>query len=113
MKKHYTRACNFFYGKLSVDLVNQKKSFPLRGNKEISFNKIEIISRDSKKIIFLKDIKILPKSLKKKIENDIKIIIKKNKNFSNLNFKKNPNIMGVLNQHQIVFLTEVNITKKK
>ena len=28
---------------------------------------------------------------------DIKIIIKKNKNFSNLNFRKVPNIMGVLN----------------
>ena len=49
MKKYYTRACNFFYGKSSVKLVNQKKTFPLRGNKEISFNKIEIISRDSKK----------------------------------------------------------------
>ena len=59
MKKYYTRVCNFFYGKLSVDLVNQGKSFPLRGNKEISFNKIEIISRDSKKMIFLKDIKKL------------------------------------------------------
>ena len=113
MKKHYTRACNFFYGKLSVDLVNQKKSFPLRGNKEISFNKIEIISRDSKKIIFLKDIKILTKSLKKKIKNDIKIIIKKNKNFSNLNFKKNPNIMGVLNLTPDSFSDGGKYNKKK
>ena len=97
MKKYYTRACNFFYGKSSVKLVNQKKTFPLRGNKEISFNKIEIISRDSKKKIALSDIKKLPPLLKKKIKDDIKIIIKKNKNFSNLNFKKTPNIMGVLN----------------
>ena len=34
MKKYYTRACNFFYGKLSIKLVNQKETFPLRGNKE-------------------------------------------------------------------------------
>jgi len=97
MKKHYTRACNFFYGKLSIKLVNQKKTLPLNGNKEISFNKIEIISRDSKKTITFNDIKKLPQELKKKIENDIQVIIKKNKNFSNLNFKKIPNIMGVLN----------------
>ncbi|MDB3949682.1 dihydropteroate synthase [Candidatus Pelagibacter sp.] len=113
MKKYYTRVCNFFYGKLSVDLVNQRKSFPLRGNKEISFNKIEIISRDSKKKIFLKDIKKLPKSLKKKIKNDIKIIIKKNKNFSNLNFKKNPNIMGVLNLTPDSFSDGGKFNKKK
>jgi dihydropteroate synthase len=97
MKKYYTRACNFFYGKSSIKLVNQKKTFPLRGNKKISFNKVEIISRGSKKKIYLNDIKKLPKVLKKKIEDDIQVIIKKNKNFSNLNFKKNPNIMGVLN----------------
>ena len=49
MKKYYTRACNFVYGKLSVKLVNQKKTLPLNGSKEISFSHIEIISRDSKK----------------------------------------------------------------
>jgi dihydropteroate synthase len=97
MKKYYTRACNFFYGKLSAKLVSQKKTFPLRGNKEISFNKIEILTRDSKKSIAINDIKKLSKVLRIKIENDIKTIIKKNKNFSNLNFKKIPNIMGVLN----------------
>ena len=61
MKKYYTRACNFFYGKLSIKLVNQKETFPLRGNKEISFNKIEIISRVSNKKITIKNIKKLPK----------------------------------------------------
>ena len=40
MKKYYTRACNFYYGKKSLKLVNQKKTLPLNGNKEISFNKI-------------------------------------------------------------------------
>ena len=51
MKKYYTRVCNFYYGKISVKLVNQKKTIPLNGNKNISFDQIEIISRDSKKLI--------------------------------------------------------------
>jgi dihydropteroate synthase len=97
MKKYYTRVCNFIYGKASINLVNKKKNLPLNGNKEISFSQIEVISRDSKKIINFKDIKKLPIPLKKKINYDLKIIIKKNKNFSNLNFKKIPNIMGILN----------------
>jgi len=97
MKKYYTRACNFAYGKSSIELVKNKKNLPLNGNREISFSQIEVITRDSKKIINLKDIKKLTKSLRKKIGEDLKIIIKKNKNFSKLNFKKVPNIMGVLN----------------
>ena len=97
MKKYYTRVCNFYYGKSSVKLVKQKKNLPLNGNKEISFNQIEIISRDTKKLIDLKDIKKQPIILRRKINNDLKIIIKKNKNFSKLNFKNIPNIMGVLN----------------
>jgi dihydropteroate synthase len=97
MKKYYTRVCNFAYGKESTNLINKKKNLPLNANKELSFSQIEIITRDSKKIINLNDIKKLSKELKKKIENDLKIIIKKNNNFSSLNFKKIPNIMGVLN----------------
>ena len=113
MKKYYTRACNFFYGKLSVKLVNQKKTFPLRGNKEISFNKIEIISRDSIKRIAIKSIKNLPQLQKKKINKDIKTIIKKNKSFSNLNFKKNLNIMGILNLTPDSFSDGGKFNKKK
>ena len=97
MKKYYTRVCNFYYGKTSINLVKLKKNLPLNGNKEISFNQIKIISRNSKKIISIKEIKKLPKFLKNKINKDIKIIIKKNKNFANLNFKNTPNIMGILN----------------
>ena len=97
MKKYYTRVCNFNYGKSSVKLVNEKKSFPLSGNKEISFSKIELITRRSKKLNKLNQKKKLPKNLRKKIYNDLKTVIKKKRNFSNLNFKKNPNIMGVLN----------------
>ena len=113
MKKYYTRACNFFYGKSSIKLINQKKSLPLKGNKEISFNEVEIISRGSKLKINIKDIKNLSTSLKKKINNDLKIITKKNKNFSNLNFKKNPNIMGVLNLTPDSFSDGGKFNKKK
>jgi len=97
MKKYYTRVCNFYYGKKSAKLIKQKKTLPLKGNKEISFDQIEIITRKSKKIINIKDVKKLSKSLKKIIQNDIRIVTKKDKKFSNLNFKKVPNIMGVLN----------------
>ena len=97
MKKYYTRVCNFAYGKPSVQLVEEKKSFPLNGNKELSFKQIEIITRTSSRIFYLKNIKKLPKSLREKINKDLKVIIKKNKNFSNLNFNKIPNIMGILN----------------
>ena len=97
MKKYYTRACNFVYGKSSIKLIKEKKNLPLNGNKEFSFSQIEIITRFSKKIINLKDLKKIPKSLREKVNKDLKVIIKKNKNFSNLNFKKVPNIMGILN----------------
>jgi len=113
MKKYYTRVCNFHYGISSIKLVNQKKALPLNANKEISFDKIEIISRDSKKIITLNEIKKLPQKLKKKIEKDIKIITKKNKNFSNLNFKKIPNIMGILNLTPDSFSDGGKFNKKK
>ena len=86
MKKYYTRVCNFYYGEPSVKLVNQKKNLPLNGNKEISFSEIEIISRNTKKLISLKDLKKLPRHLRNKINNDLKIIIKKIKTFQILTF---------------------------
>jgi len=95
MKKYYTRVCNFYYGNVSRKLVKQKKTLPLNGNSEISFDHIEILSRNSKKKIHIKEVKKLSKFFKKKISKDIKIIIKKNKNFSNFNFKNTPNIMGI------------------
>ena len=97
MKKYYTRVCNFYYGNISKKLIKQKKAIPLNGNKEISFDQIEILSRNSKKKIHIKEIKNLPKFLKNKIKKEIKIILKKKKNFSNFNFSETPNIMGVLN----------------
>ena len=113
MKKYYTRVCNFAYGKSSIKLVNKKKNLPLNGNKELSFSKVEIITQESKKIIDLTDIKKLPKSLREKIDKDLKIITKKNKNFSNLNFKKTPNIMGILNLTPDSFSDGGKFNKKK
>ena len=97
MKRYYTRVCNFYYGEESKKLVKQKKSLPLNGNKDISFDHIEILSRNSKKIIHLNKINSLSKKLKKKILIDLKKIKLKKKNFAKLNFIKTPNIMGVLN----------------
>ena len=74
MKKYYTRVCNFAYGKSSINLVREKKNLPLNGNKEFSFSQIEIITRNSKKRIDLKDIKKLPRLLRKKINQDLKTI---------------------------------------
>jgi len=97
MSRYYTRVCNFYYGAKSRALVKDKKSLPLNGINEISFNQIEIISRKSKKIISLDKISKLPIKLKKKIKNEIKLIIKKKKNIKSLSFKSTSNIMGVLN----------------
>ena len=113
MKKYYTRVCNFVYGKSSIKLVNQKKNLPLNGNKQISFSQIEIISRDSRKIINLKDIKKLSSSLKKKVNKDLKTIIKKNKNFLNLNLEKIPNVMRILNLTPDSFSDGGKFNKKK
>ena len=77
MKKYYTRACNFAYGKSSIKLVKKKTNLPLNDNKELSFSQIEIITRDSKKIIDLKGIKKLPKSQKKKSIKTSKSLSKK------------------------------------
>ena len=38
MKKYYTRVCNFHYGGKSAKLINQKKTLPLNGNNQISFD---------------------------------------------------------------------------
>ena len=97
MKRFYTRVCNFYYGEESKKLVNKKKTIPLNGNKNISFDHIEIISRNSKKIIPLKKINNLSKLIKKQVILDLEKIRSKKKNFANLNFSQIPNIMGVLN----------------
>ena len=51
--------------------------------------------------------------LKEKINKDLKIIVKKNKNFSSLNFNKIPNIMGILNLTPDSFSDGGKFNKKK
>ena len=97
MKRYYTRACNFYYGKNSKLLLSKKKTLPLNGGNELSFDHIEIISRQSKKKIHIQKINSLPKFLKKQVFLDLKNITEKKSNFSNLNFQRIPNIMGILN----------------
>ena len=70
MRKYYTRACNFYYGKISRKKIKDKLALPLCGNKEISFSNIEIFTRNKKKIsskiINIKNIKFQSLILKKK-----------------------------------------------
>ena len=101
MRKYYTRACNFYHGKIAEKLIKSKKALPLNGKKNIAFNNIEIFTRGKRgvksKIINLKDIYKLGKNEKKIISIDLKKIVSKRKNFiKNINFSI-PSIMGVLN----------------
>ncbi len=100
MKRYYTRVCNFYYGKESELLVNKKKTIPLNGNKKLSFDHVEIISRISKKILHIKKIKSLEKSLKKQIISDLKKIRRKKKKFlQNLNFFKDTKYNGCIKSY--------------
>ena len=81
MPRYYTRACNFYYGNISKTLINKKKSIPLNGIKEISFDKVELISRKSKKIISIHKLKNLSKLQKKQVTSDLKNITSKKKIF--------------------------------
>ena len=97
MKRYYTKACNFYYGIQSKKLVNKKKTLPLHNIKEISFDIIEIITRNSNKKIPIDQINTLPKQIQNKVYLDLKKITSKKKNFANFEFNKIPNILGVLN----------------
>ena len=96
MEKYYTRACNFYYGSNSKKKINQKISLPLNGNRLISFDCIELITRKSKSIININKLNKLPKNIKKKVFLDLNNITKK-KIFPKLRFGKIPILMGVLN----------------
>ena len=97
MKKYYTRACNFFYGYNSKRLVKNKSTLPLCGDSSISFNQIEIFTKDKKKVsskvINIKKIHSLPLAIKKKVFKDLKKISKKREFLKN----KSHMLMGVLN----------------
>ena len=101
MKKYYTRACNFYYGKSAGILIKKKAALSLCGQKDIAFDCIEIFTRDKNKVISkvinLKNINKLNRSEKTKVQSDLKKITSKRKNFlKNLKFSK-PLIMGILN----------------
>ena len=51
MQKYYIRACNFYYNRTSREKVKKKISIPVSGNKSLSFDTIEIITRTNKKKI--------------------------------------------------------------
>ena len=96
MDKYYTRACNFYYGTASNTYIKKKRSVPLNGNNQISFDKIEIINRKKNKTINVKDISKLSTKLKNKVNRDLKNL-KKEKKFKTLNFSQIPILMGVVN----------------
>ncbi len=96
MKKYYTRACNFYYGSTSKEKIKKKLSLPLNGNKLISFDTIEIITRKNKKKIHIKEINNQSCKIKKKIKKDIQLITSEKK-FKKLNFFNFPILMGIIN----------------
>ena len=96
MQKYYTKACNFYFNKISKEKIKKKLSFTIGGNNSISFDSIEIISRKSKKIINIKKINKLPLKIKEKVLFDIKNI-SKNKKIPGLKLNELPLLMGVLN----------------
>ena len=51
MRKYYTRACNFYYGNYARNLIKNKKAFPLAGNPNIAFDKLEIFQRKKRGIV--------------------------------------------------------------
>ena len=117
MTKYYTRACNFYYGTNAKFLIKKKLALPLCGNKNIGFDKIEIITRKKKKvlsnIIHINKIKNLNTSSKKKVRKDLKKIVLKRENFlKNINFSE-PSIMGILNLTPDSFSDGGRFNKKK
>ena len=96
MQKYYTRACNFYYNKTSREKVKNKTSLPVGGNKSISFDTIEIITRTNKKKINIRSIKSLPSKVKKKVLADINNILRAKK-IPKLKFNNLPVLMGILN----------------
>ena len=96
MQKYYTRACNFYYNKISKENIRKKISLPIGGNNLLSYDTIEIITRTNKKKINIKSINSLPSKIKKKILIDINNISKVKK-IPKLKFDSLPILMGVLN----------------
>ena len=69
MRKYYTKACNFYYGRIATKLIKSKKALPLNGKKNLAFDNIEIFTRENGKVksnlIHFQDIKKLSSGIKK------------------------------------------------
>ena len=77
MRKHYTRACNFYHGAQAQNLIKKNLALPLCGNKSLAFDCIEILSRYKKdRLVHIKKIS----TLKKKIKTNCSKRYKKNNN---------------------------------
>ena len=96
MDKYYTKPCNFYFGKNSISKIKKKKSLPLNGNRLVSFDSIEIISRKGSKTLGILEVNLLPKKVKYKVQQDLKKITQK-KRFKNLKFCSSPVLMGIIN----------------
>ena len=94
MKRYYTRACNFTFSKKGLNLTSKK--YFLHGNKNITFDTIELVSRNYSRKIKVKSLKHLNKKLRNSIYKDLKKITKKKK-IKKLNFSNTPILMGVIN----------------
>ena len=117
MIKYYTRACNFKYGSIARKLIKKKLALPLCGNRNISFDQIELITRNknkvSNKFIHYKKLNDLSNNQKKKVKKDLKNITSKRNNFlKNVNFSK-PSVMGILNLTPDSFSDGGKFNKKK
>ena len=112
MVKYYTRVCNFYYGLISAEKVKKKLSLPLHGNKYLSFDTVEIISRKKIKRLNIKKINKLKSQTRKKILSDI-IKISKKKKIKDLKFSNSPILMGVLNLTPDSFSDGGKFNKKK
>ena len=81
MEKYYTRACNFYHGKLAKKLIKNKLALPLCGKKDIAFDKLEIFVRNKNKIktqtIHISKISSLNNILKLSVKQSINNIIKR------------------------------------
>ena len=69
MRKYYTRPCNFYYGNYAKKLISIKKAFPLAGNPNIAFDKLEIFIRKKtgntqSSIYSINEVKTLPGEIK-------------------------------------------------
>jgi len=101
MRKYYTRACNFYYGKIAKNLILNKKALPLNSRKDIAFDQIEIFQRKKNQITksnfySIAEIKNFDGQMLLEVNEDIKNITLEKQSILGLKFDT-PQIMGALN----------------